>query len=119
FRFDTHITGSTGLAPGTYVIGAYYSSSSTDEIASLTSGMTWGSGITFLADRMTSNSGGLVMPGPAPGSFDPAFFGPDFQFSPEPSSFLLASLGALGGAAAWWRRRRRAPAAVPGASPPT
>ncbi len=98
----------TLLGPGTYTIGATWVANSDDYIANaaiVPGSFFTGPGITYLRDEyIQSNS--LVMPTSSlGGSFDPAMFGPNFEYNtvPEPTTMILLGSGLLG---LWGFRRK-------------
>lgn len=87
----------TLLAPGTYRIGALFTSASDSNIfPTFTTGFTTAPEITYM--RSASAVGGtLTNPTPSFFFMGPAYFGPNFEFQsvPEPNSMILVGAAAV------------------------
>lgn len=98
------------LGPGTYTIGAVWLDGADLSIfPGQLSGVTMGSGITFLQDQYIAGSS-LTDPTSTSGETG-AYFGPNFEYSgvPEPGSLFLLGSGVFAiGLGRWGRARRRA-----------
>jgi hypothetical protein len=95
FRFNSSLSGSTLLTPGTYVIGGKSESAdATRRAGGLI--VTTAAGIAHMENR-TSGDSSFAFPDGTQESLDPGYFGPNFQFTtsavPEPSAFVLMGGG--------------------------
>lgn len=82
------------LNPGTYRIGAQMVNQS-DPLGARATGFSSAPGITYLGSVESSGSG-FNFPNSSFGSFNPGFFGPNFQFDAVPESTHVMLAGACG-----------------------
>ena len=96
------------LGPGTYVIGAFYSTSADTVIGNAT-GLTLDSNLSYLASRAGSG-GSFDQPG-VYGLVEPGVFGPNMQLEaaavPEPNMLALLAIATAAGAFARRRPAKR------------
>ena len=107
FRFESLATPIVLDQGQNYIIGAYTNNS--DSFATLTSGLTTSSDITFLQSRRSPFQSGFIAPLPNDPADGTAYFGPNFTFTavPEPSTFALLGIGGLALVGYGWRRKRQ------------
>ena len=95
FRYVS-LASPVSLAPGTYIIGAYYAGTSPtpDGAAFFANGLTTASEVSYNAGVMWDGSGA---PNTAPTEDADGYFGPNFQFTavPESSASILVIFGAI------------------------
>ena len=95
------------LSPGTYVIGAdYIIGDATMRVDYLASNASLGPYVSYVTARQRLGAYGF--PDTESDTLKQGFFGPNFQYVPEPALLQLPFLLGLGGAGLWWRRRRTA-----------
>jgi hypothetical protein len=116
FRFNSSLTGTTTLTPGTYVIGGVLAGPPVGDLIAENATASTASGIVRLQDRYGTLSNVLIRPDINYGPQEAGYFGPNFLFvnavvTPEPGTVALFALGGLGLAGGVIRRRRKATAA--------
>jgi hypothetical protein len=110
FRFDSTLTGTTTLAPGTYIIGGLSATADRVAFAVPAADLTLAPGISFIENRTNNVIGSFSFPNAPQSGLDAGVFGPTFEFAatpvPEPTSAILVITGVLGLLGyGWWRAR--------------
>lgn len=119
FRYES-IGPSLTLPAGRYVLGAFYGNGSQDVSAAGTSGLSLGSGVTFVEARNGGDDTGIAFPGTdISGIAGVGVFGPNMEFTavPEPETYAAVSAAGMLGFAIWRRRNRGKAVAVLAADP--